>query len=218
MVFRRRDRRSIARIILELLWPRGGWSRAFQYVKHRLHRLPGTPETIARGIMAGVFTSFTPFYGLHFLTAFIVARVVQGNALAAILATFFGNPITYVPISVMTLRMGYWLLGREWHPGLSSELFTAFGRSWQDLWNNFIAIFTDDTAQWGHLAEFYDGVFLPWMVGCILPGIVAGIISYYLTVPVIRAYQKRRSGKIRAKIEALKKKAAAQAEVMHKHD
>ena len=45
----------------------GGWARAFHYVK-----APGaplarfSPERIARGIWAGVFTTFTPFYGLHF--------------------------------------------------------------------------------------------------------------------------------------------------------
>jgi uncharacterized protein (DUF2062 family) len=60
VVFKRRDQRSWARTIAEALWPRGGWARAFQYVQHRLRRLPGTPEQIARGIFAGAVTVFTP--------------------------------------------------------------------------------------------------------------------------------------------------------------
>ncbi|MGB0440846.1 MAG: DUF2062 domain-containing protein, partial [Paracoccaceae bacterium] len=43
MVFKRRDRRPIWQIVLDFLWPRGGWVRAFEYVKHRVRRLPDTP-------------------------------------------------------------------------------------------------------------------------------------------------------------------------------
>jgi hypothetical protein len=49
------------------------------------------------------------------------------------------------------------------------------------------------------------------MIGGIIPGVVCASISYYLAVPVIRAYQKRRKGAIKAKLEALKAKAAAKA-------
>ncbi|HEY9022386.1 MAG TPA: DUF2062 domain-containing protein, partial [Paracoccaceae bacterium] len=54
MVFKRRDKRPLWKIVAEFFWPRGGWTRAAQYVRHRLHRLPDTPEKIARGIFAGV--------------------------------------------------------------------------------------------------------------------------------------------------------------------
>ena len=92
MVFRRRDPRPPLRIVGELLWPKGGWKRAFLYVKHRVRRLPDSPERIPRGIWAGVFTTFTPFYTLHFVVAAIIARIMNGNILAALSATFFGNP------------------------------------------------------------------------------------------------------------------------------
>ncbi|MDA0961670.1 MAG: DUF2062 domain-containing protein, partial [Proteobacteria bacterium] len=94
MVFKRRERRSVWRAGVEFLYPRGGWTRAFHYVKHRVRRLPDSPERIARGIWAGVFTTFTPFYGLHFIVAAIISRVMQGNILASLMATFFGNPLT----------------------------------------------------------------------------------------------------------------------------
>ena len=79
MVFRRRDRRPLWRVALEFLWPRGGWGRAAQYVRHRVRRLPDTPEKISRGIWAGVFTAFTPFYGLHFVVAAVLAKLMRGN-------------------------------------------------------------------------------------------------------------------------------------------
>ena len=111
MVFRRRDRRSVLRATSDFLYPRGGWTRAALYVKHRVRRLPDTPERIARGIGAGVFTTFTPFYGMHFVVAAIVAKLCRGNILAALMGTFFGNPLTYVPIGLISLKMGHFILG-----------------------------------------------------------------------------------------------------------
>ena len=76
-----------------MLYPRGGWLRAFHYVKHRVRRLPDSPQKIARGVAAGVFTAFTPFYGFHFVTAYILARLVRGNGLASMMATFNGMSV-----------------------------------------------------------------------------------------------------------------------------
>jgi len=112
VVFKRRDRRPAWQAMLNFLWPRGGWKRAFEYVKHRVRRLPDTPEKISRGIWAGVFTAFTPFYGFHFIVAGVLAKLMRGNILAALMSTFFGNPLTYVPIGVVALTTGHWLWGR----------------------------------------------------------------------------------------------------------
>ena len=111
MVFRRRDKRPLMRIIADFFWPRGGWGRAFHYVKHRIRRLPDAPDRIARGIWAGVFASFTPFFGFHFVIAGLLGWIMRGNILAALMSTFFGNPVTFVLIATVSLRIGHWLLG-----------------------------------------------------------------------------------------------------------
>lgn len=191
MVFKRRDKRPWWKALAEFFYPRGGWLRAARYVRHRLHRLPDPPHRIARGIWAGVFTTFTPFYGLHFVVAAILARIMGGNIIAALLATFFGNPLTYLPIGVVSLKTGHWLLGTEFEE-VDESLIGKFAKASDDLWQNFKAAFTDATAEWGGLSQFYDEVFFPYMVGGVLPGIVAGTICYYLTLPVIQAYQNRR--------------------------
>ena len=220
MVFKRREKRPLWQVVFELFWPRGGWSRAAQYVRHRLHRLPDTPEKIARGIFAGVFTTFTPFYGLHFLTAAIIAFVMRGNILAALLATFFGNPLTYVPIGVISMRMGYFLLGTPAHSDdhIARSLGGKFMDAGEALQHNFMAMFTDATVDWHRLKIFYDEVFFPYLIGGIIPGLVAATICYIISVPLIRAYQKRRSGAIKAKLAALKAKAKRSAEVRQKTD
>ncbi|WP_370229114.1 DUF2062 domain-containing protein [Cognatishimia sp.] len=219
MVFKRRDRRSILQAVLDFLWPRGGWTRAFYYIRHRLRRLPGSPERIARGVWAGVFSTFTPFYGLHFIFAALVSRLVQGNLLAALLSTFFGNPLTYIPIGVVSLQTGHFLLGTEFEPGSERSLIQKFTDAGGDLMHNFWAIFSDAKMDWMGLHVFWNEVFYPYMIGGILPGIVAATIAYYLSVPVIRAYQKRRAKQIQKKFDALKEravKASCQAEAVDK--
>lgn len=220
MVFKRRDKRPLWKILTEFFWPRGGWSRAAQYVRHRLHRLPDSPEKIARGIFAGVFTTFTPFYGLHFIFALILASILRGNVIAALLATFFGNPLTYVPIGVVSMKMGYFILGER---GQSDDhIARSLGGKFMDagdaLKNNFLTLFNGQTSDWHSLRIFFNEVFFPYLVGGIIPGLIAGGTCYLLSAPLIRAYQQRRSGAIKAKLAALKAKAKRQADAQKKSD
>ena len=199
-------------MVLELLWPRGGWARAAQYVRHRVRRLPDTPEKISRGIWAGVFTAFTPFYGLHFVVAGLIAVVMRGNVLASLMATFFGNPLTYIPIAYASLSTGHWLLGTRLdrnmlHAGEGKDfcgIGCQFQNAFADLWHNFLAIFTHEKMDWHGLTDFYFEVFYPYLVGGLIPGIVVASICYYLSVPVIRAYQNRRRKRLREKLAMLK--------------
>ncbi len=205
MVFKRRDKRSVFTTAKEFLWPRGGWARAFYYIRHRLQRLPGQPETIARGIAAGVFTTFTPFYGLHLITAALIARVIQGNILAALLGTFFGNPLTYLPIGVVSLQLGHFFLGNERvSHGEHLSFFGKFVQAAEDLRHNLVALFTGGPVEWDGLELFFSDVFLPYMVGGIVPGLITSVIVYYLSVPLLRAYQTRRKGALKERLLKLK--------------
>lgn len=208
MVFKRRNPKPFLRAVWEFFWPRGGWARAFHYVKHRVRRLPDRPERIARGIWAGVFTTFTPFYGMHFVTAALIAYLMRGNILAAMMATFFGNPLTYVPIGVIALQTGHWLLGSEMKE--SGESFgKQFVNAGEALWDNLKALIFGGHADWSGLIRFWDQVFFPYMIGGIIPGIIVATLAYYLAVPLIHAYQMRRKGALKAKLEAMKEKATA---------
>ncbi|MDG1739423.1 MAG: DUF2062 domain-containing protein [Paracoccaceae bacterium] len=207
MVFKRREKRSYGQLVAHLVYPRGGWSRAVQYIRHRVNRLPDSPERIARGIFAGVLTAFTPFYGLHFILAYLIAKAMRANVFAALTATFFGNPLTYFPIAVLSIRIGNFLVGTGGVDEDKQGIMHKFGQATDDLWDNFKAIFTHREAHWDRLIDFYDQVFYPFMIGGIIPGVITGLIAYYLSVPVIRAYQKRRTAKRRAKFIAAQEKA-----------
>jgi len=205
VVFRRREKRGWLQLLTELVYPRGGWGRAAQYVRHRLQRLPDTPERISRGIWAGVFVAFSPFFGLHFILAGLLAKVMRGNVLSALMGTFIGNPLTYVPIGLSSLWTGYWLQGAPLRPNVERSFGQMFARAGQDLWQNTVALFTPAQADWRGLIRFYDDVFFPYFVGGLVTGALFATLCYLLFLPLIVAYQKRRRSKLRSKLAQLKK-------------
>jgi uncharacterized protein (DUF2062 family) len=210
-VFKRRDRRGIGTVVLGALWPRGGWGRAALYVKHRLRRLPDTPRKIARGIMAGVITTFTPFYGVHFVLAALLAFVLRGNVMAALLGTFFGNPLTYLPIAVVSLNLGHWMLGTVPAAELDESVFEKFAGAGHDLAANAWAWAMGRPVDWTATWVFWHDVFWPWTVGGIVPGVITGVAAYAVSLPLIEAYQRRRRGRIAAKLAAIRARAAEKA-------
>ncbi|MEM9709960.1 MAG: DUF2062 domain-containing protein [Pseudomonadota bacterium] len=211
MVFKRRTPRSWLQFIAEGFWPRGGWARASRYVVHRLRRLPDPAHKISRGIAAGVFTSFTPFFGLHFLMSAVLAWCLRGNILAALLATFVGNPLTFPLIASIATEIGSWMLGTPHMP--LQGIWQSFSNASVELWRNGAALFTSDTANWGRLEAFFDVVFLPYLIGGLFPGFVAAFAAYYLSHPLIMAYQKTRIKRQKARA---KRRMAKQARLASK--
>lgn len=203
----KRNPRTWARAVLEFFYPRGGWYRASRYVIHRIRRLPDPAHRISRGIAAGVFVCFTPFFGLHFLTATIIAWAIRGNILAALLATFVGNPLTFPFIAELSLDLGSRILGQPVDMHLP-QVVEAVGHGLWDLWNNFLAIFTPRHAEWGGIRYLFQRVFLPYTVGGLMPGLGAALIAYGLANPVITAYQKARIKRLKKRYE---KRMAEQA-------
>lgn len=197
MVFKRRDRRSPVRIVADALWPRGGWGRALSYLSLRVRRLPDSPSRIARGIASGVFVCFTPLFGLHFAAAALVAWFVRGNILAALLATLVGNPITFPLIAAMSIGLGEFILRSQSQVPLNQVLGT-FSKAFGQITGNLSSLLSGGTAQWDQLAVFFQAVFLPYLVGGLGPGLIAGGVTFFLSRPVIAAYQRRRAGLLAA--------------------
>lgn len=211
-MFKRRDRRTFWQAIMHMVWPKGGWIRSIGYMKHRLRRLPDTPEKIARGVWAGVFASFTPFFGFHLILAWLLARVLRGNVPASLLGTFFGNPVTYVPIAVGAISTGHFLLGSRPVRHVKHGLGDMFSGAWLDLWHNFQAIFTSAKTDWTQLKLFYDDIFLPFMIGGLITGVIGATLMYMVTLPLVTAYQNSRRKRLRAKLEQLNRPAAKGAD------
>ncbi len=207
MVFKRRNKRTLAQQVWDAFFPRKGWRRAFEYVGHRIKRLPDTPHKISLGFACGVFVSFSPLFGLHFVYAALCALIVRGNMLAALSGTFFGNPLTFPLIATVSYRLGLDLLGLRVEEaevlGLMDAIFTGISGTWHSV----LSLGGLSKPAWSDVREFFYSVFWPYFVGGILPGLAAGGVCYFLSRPLVAAYQSRRRQRMRKQAEHRRIKA-----------
>ena len=212
MVFKRRDRRSLGRQVWEAFFPKKGWRRAFEYIGHRIKRLPDTPHKIALGFACGIFVSFSPLFGLHFVYAALCAVIVRGNMLAALSGTFFGNPLTFPLIATVSYRLGHDLMGLSVNEAEVLGLMDAMFAGISGTWHSFLSIFGLSEPAWADVNEFFKGVFWPYFLGGIIPGAVSAVIGYFLSRPLITAYQARRRSRLRKRAEKRRARATASAD------
>ncbi|MCY4461537.1 MAG: DUF2062 domain-containing protein [Albidovulum sp.] len=203
-MFKQKQNRNFSEILQRLFYPKGGWRRAIIYIWYRIRRIPDPPGKIGRGVFAGVWACFTPFFGFHVLVAAILAFLLRGNILAALLATLFGNPLTFPLIAAMSISLGHQIVGDVPVNGVDSKsMLIHFQIFFKDLALNLFALFTERQADWTSFAQIYRSVFLPYLIGGAIPGLIFGVAAGWLTKSVVVAYRKRRKAK------AAKRKAAA---------
>lgn len=200
MVFKRRKPLGWGPWLREQVYPRGGFRRAIRYVVYRMRRLPDQPHRVARGVFAGSLIGFLPLPGLQFLAAWGAARLIRGNVLASLLATFNTNPVTTPFFAVLAMTLGHWIMGIE-APLNAEYILGAFSNAGQDLWYNFSALFGPEKARWGGLFEFWNEIYLPYFIGALGPGILISSAAYYVTIPLVEAYQKARAAKAKERSE-----------------
>lgn len=178
-MFKRRHPLPILKRAGGWLWPRIGWRRSGAYVAHRLRRLPGTPYRVAAGFASGAAISFTPFIGLHFVLAALLALLIRGNVVAAAIGTVVGNPWTFPLIWLWIYTLGNWILGG---PGLTA---------------------LPDNLSFHHFIESPLRVFLPMVVGGIPTAIVAWFVFFWPLQSTIAEYQKARRRRLRKRLEKM---------------
>ncbi len=112
-MFGRRNPLPVLHRVWSVVWPKAGWRRASRYMAHRVRRLPGTPYRIAAGVASGAAVSFTPFIGLHFVAAALLALLLRGNVVASAIGTAVGNPWTFPFIWTWIYTLGQWLMSAD---------------------------------------------------------------------------------------------------------
>jgi uncharacterized protein (DUF2062 family) len=194
MIFKRRDKPPFWDRAREMMYPRKGVWRGMDYINKRMRRLPDSPHRIALGFACGAFTSFTPFFGFHFFVAAGIAWVLRGNVLAALFGTIVGNPITFPLISTTSLYLGRWMMGRHGTDGGSDfdAVLHAFTEAFKSIWSTVRSWFGYGDSKLDGLVNFLDDVFLPYLIGGLLPGLVTAIVVYWILGPIVAAYQERR--------------------------
>lgn len=196
MIFKRRERPSTYDRVREALAPRKGFWRGFGYIHKRMRRLPDSPHRIALGFACGALASFSPFFGLHFVVAAGLAWLVRGNVIASLFGTIIGNPLTFPFISAASLWTGRWLLGLRGDGSSFERITHAFAEGLNAMWGTVKSWFGYGPSMLDGLRDFVTGIFLPYLVGGILPGLITAAICYWTIGPLIAAYQVRRRKKL----------------------
>ena len=180
MLFRRKKPAAFWEKMRITFFPRHSYGRSIKYLQKRILRLNATPHAIAAGLAAGVFVSFTPFIGVHFFLAFVIAYVVAGNMLAAAAGTFIGNPLTFPIIWSASLEIGKVILK---------------GR-FDDLDDIEISHVEPKEFSYLDIVNIWDPLIKPMLVGGIPLGLLAAIPIYILARWSIIKYRAARSAKI----------------------
>ncbi len=221
MIFKRRDKLSLIKRLKLYLYPKKGWRRAVEYLGHRVRRLPDSPHRIALGTAIGVFVCFTPLFGFHILAALLVAFILRGNLLAAFVATWVGNPLTFPFIAPLSLEFDHFVLGHN----VSETTFQSVKRSFSDAitgtWQTTKSFFGYGDSAWDRLLDFIIAVFVPYLVGGLFVGAFFGAITYIITKPAVAAYQHRRAEKRKERMDlqqAIAKEDATQQSDADKND
>lgn len=124
MLFKSRQSATLPQRLRLALWPRVSWSRSIRYVAKRMMRVKASPHKIAIGCAAGVFASITPLVGVQMVMAGAIALILRGSVVAAMLATFLGNPISWPLIWGATYAAGIAMIG---HPGAAEAAALIHG-------------------------------------------------------------------------------------------
>lgn len=183
-MFPRRKKLALLDRIRDFVWPRSGWRRSTLYAFHRIARLSGSPHSIAAGFACGAALSFTPFVGLHFMIAAILAWVIRVNVLASAIGTAVGNPWTFPFIWIWVYELGIWLEGDDQTAGAEGVDFSGFFGASLDAMLSLDFIY---------LVEIAGPVLWPMFLGSIPTSIVVWLAFYFSLKPLIATYQNRRA-------------------------
>lgn len=159
-----------------------------QYYAKRVLRLTATPHSIALGVAAGVFMSFTPFLGIHIMMAVALAWLIGGNVVAAAIGTVVGNPITFPFMWGASLELGRLILEGPRDVALAP---VHLGRVLMHL----------------EFSQLWGPVLKPLTIGCIPIGLVFALLFYALTRWATIGFREDRRRRL---AERAKRRAEAQ--------
>ena len=180
MLFRRRYPANLRERVRLSIWPRRSFNRSFRYFGKRILRFSGSPHAIALGFAIGIYSSCTPFIGLHIFIAVIFAWILKANIPAAAIGTAFATP--FIPaFFASTYAVGRMVMHASGNDvALSFDEFSQHLRAW-----NFV--------------ELWD-VFLQLLVGAALIGAICASLSYGVVYWITFRFRKRQAERRAEKI------------------
>ena len=142
-----------------------------KYLRERLHeiiKLDDPPHRLALAFAVGVFIAFSPWLGLHIVSAIAIAWVFRLNKVAILTASFINNPWTIVPMYAFCLWFGVRITGGM--SGVPDIAWSTLG--FRDLFSVLLPFL------W------------PFVAGTVVIGAVASVLSYGIVLWLIKRYRR----------------------------
>ncbi|MBI5694226.1 MAG: DUF2062 domain-containing protein [Nitrospirae bacterium] len=157
-------------------------------LRHILH-LDETPHLLAKSFAAGVFIAFTPFIGLHILSALVVAWAFRLNKVVTLTGTMVCNPWTIAFIfigptwlTVMAMRH----VGMD-VPPLNYDTVSGHFMFVLESYSVWQARF------WVEFLQEFKPYIAAVLVGTTLAGAAAAFASYFAAVKWIWFYRLKKA-------------------------
>lgn len=150
------------------------------------------PDAIALGVCIGLFAGLSPLYGLQIIVAFLLALLLRGSKIAAILSVWVTNPLTMVPVYSFTYWVGSCLLSSP----VRGKYFREFIRycirhlRWESL--------EEARAVVSEALRLGRDILPPLFVGGLAVAAVSSLAVYPLTKRIVRRIRAARSLRIHA--------------------
>lgn len=148
--------------------PKKLWRQGWLYFYRRFIHRQGKPEYLARGLAAGVFTGWFPFFGLQIIFGVGLATLLRGHKILAAVGTWVSNPVTSLPIYWFNFYLGQQLLG---FPQVSLQ--------------------EDSLTSFDHLLSLGADFLLALFFGSFVMGMIGAIASYFTSLWLIRRWYER---------------------------
>ena len=132
-----------------------------------LLHLEEPPTRVAAAFALGVFIAFFPILGIHSAMALALAVVFRLNKVAILVGAWTNNPWTIAPIYTAGTLMGCLVLGVS-PASLGDVDWSLHGRAFYES-----------------LLAGFRPLLLPFVVGSLLLGAVAGTLSFLVLRPVL---------------------------------
>lgn len=148
----------------------------------KLLELNDPPEKVARGVAVGTFISITPTGGVQTVIAITLATIMRGNRIAAALFTWLSNPVTMIPILWVNYTLGAILMGRPFLSWREIEKLVEF---------KSVGLISGLFEFLGNIAHIY----VPMLLGSIIFGVILSLLSYFISLPLLRRHHERKMAK-----------------------
>lgn len=141
------------------------FKRILRYIYLKIVRANDSPPKVAAGVAVGVFLGIFPTFGLGIVLAVLFAFIFRINKAAAFAGSLIMNPLTTPFFWALSAVLGGTLIGTE-RDLILEELRT------------------------GRIFKAIGPAFYAYMLGNIIISAVFAVVSYFVTLEIIRRHKK----------------------------